>query len=137
MRYPQANLTQIMTDESRRPEPDTPEITIPEIEIGPNWFVAELASIQECDDALAYLTEAIATIERQLAMDGVDRPSRGARWRSGATASLRFKKHAVEVVTRKRAVFASVERRAWAWLGRNEPDVVKRAIEAVGGAEAP
>ena len=106
------------------------EITIPEIEIGPEWFVADLASVGDCDDALAYLTEAVGSIERQLDLDD---GSRGNKWRAGAKTSLRWKKHALEAVGRRRAFFASEERRAAAYIQKTRPDIWAQALEDIRG----
>lgn len=105
-------------------------VSIPEIEIARDWYVSDLQTLKECEDALDCLTEAIGSIEAQLVQDD---GSRGPGWRGSVMKSLRFKKRALEAVTRKRASLASAERRALAWLKKHDPEALARAMEAVSG----
>jgi hypothetical protein len=42
------------------------DIIIPDIEIAPDWPVSDIATIEDCDDAFAYLSAAVANIEYQI-----------------------------------------------------------------------
>ncbi len=110
---------------------ETSDTTIPEIEIAHEWYVSDLETVEACDDALAVLTEAVCNIERQLHLERMGEQNRGARWQAGAMTSLTWKRHAREAVTRKRAVFASEERRALEWIKEHKPEWIKEAIASV------
>lgn len=91
-----------------------PDIEIPDIEISEGWFVSEVETIQDCDDAFAYLTSACAAIEAQIESETL-RPvaeQRGA-WMVSAKAAFRFKKAALQIVQQKRgAIHAAMNIKA-------------------------
>lgn len=80
-----------------------PDIEIPDIEIDKGWPVSDVQTIQDCDDAFAFLTAAIATIEYSISLENL-RPASSRRfdWIAKATCALKFKKAAMDIVSQKR-----------------------------------
>lgn len=80
-----------------------PDIEIPEIEIDRGWPVSDVCTLQDCDDAFAFLTSAIATIEYSISLELLRPPaSRRKEWIAKATCALKFKKAAMDLVNHKR-----------------------------------
>ena len=75
------------------------DIEIPDIEIDRGWTVSELYTIDDCDDAFAFLTSAIAQIEFHLELEDL-KPEKDQRkeWRARSRVALRFKKAALQIV---------------------------------------
>jgi hypothetical protein len=79
------------------------DIEIPELEITAGWLVSDVKTLQDCDDAHAYLTGACAGIECQISMEEVKIPSQQRpEWLARTKAALRFKKGALAVVSTRR-----------------------------------
>lgn len=109
--------------------------TVPEIEIAEGWYVSDLDSPEQCDDALAVLTEAIASIEYQLHAEKFAEVPRGPQWEARARSSLTWRKHARDAVQKKRASIMSNDRLVLAYVRKMAPDLVAEAeahVEASG-----
>lgn len=80
------------------------DIEIPDIEIAEGWPVSDILTLDDCDDAFAYLTAAIATIELQIDSEGF-KPLAMQRgeWVARAKAALRYKRGALAIVNTKRS----------------------------------
>ena len=78
------------------------QITVPVLAITDGWDIDQVKTISDCDDADAFLTEAIAEIEGQLLADRVDGFKRGIDWRTRATIALRMKRRALQQVAQRR-----------------------------------
>lgn len=80
------------------------DIIIPVIEIDRGWPVTDIKTIEDCDDAYAFLSSAIAQIEYDIevetfkAMDLQDR-----EWSAKARCALRYKKAALQIIATRRA----------------------------------
>jgi hypothetical protein len=109
------------------------EITIPDVEIAQGWLVDDLETIPDCDDALTYLTEAISSISAQLALYDAGKLEREPHWRAKTNTALMWKRHAREAVYRRRAMLASVERRALEWIKNHRAGVWGEAMEKING----
>lgn len=80
------------------------DIEIPVIEITDGWPVTDIKTLEDCDDAFAYLTAALAGIEYQIETDGfkpIDE-QRGGEWVARAKSALRFKRAALSIVNTRR-----------------------------------
>lgn len=79
------------------------DIEIPVIEITDGWPVTDIKTIEDCDDAFAYLSGAIAGIEYQIEAEGFKllQDQRG-EWLARAKSALRFKKAAIAIVNTRR-----------------------------------
>jgi hypothetical protein len=79
------------------------DIEIPEIEITDGWPVRDVQTLEDCEEANAYLVAAIAGIEYQIEVEGFKPLSeqRGP-WLGSAKSALRFKKAALNIVVQKR-----------------------------------
>lgn len=77
-------------------------ISVPVLTITDGWDIDQVKTIADCDDADAFLTEAIAEIEGQLLADRVDGFKRGVDWRTRATIALRMKRRALQQVAQRR-----------------------------------
>jgi len=91
--------------------------------------VSELTSVEECNEALTYLTEAISSIQTQLSLDGVTQQSRGPLWRANTRSALAWKRHAREAVYRHRAELRKKELRAARYIQQAHPDIWADAME--------
>lgn len=80
------------------------DIEIPDIEIAEGWPVSDIKTLDDCDDAFAYLTAACATIELQIDSEGF-KPLAMQRgeWVARAKAALRYKKGALNIINTKRS----------------------------------
>jgi hypothetical protein len=76
-------------------------IEIPIIEISPGWTVDEVKTLDDCDDAFAYLTGAICAIENKIDSADETGATTGVAYRKLKRA-LRWKKAALQVVATKR-----------------------------------
>jgi hypothetical protein len=85
---------------------------VPIFSIDRDWDVDQIETLQDCDDADAILTEAIVSIESQLAADYAAGQIRGADWRIKANGALKFKKRALQIVARKRGELNRVAKQA-------------------------
>lgn len=80
------------------------DIEIPEIEITEGWAVKDVLTLEDCEDANAFLVAAVAGIEGWLETEALkpavtqDGPRVGK-----AKAALRFKKAALALVQQKRS----------------------------------
>lgn len=102
----------------------TDDITIPEVEITRGWLVSELETVEDCDEALAFLTESVASCDAQLALfDAGALTGRTDQWRANTKTALYWRKHAREAVYARRAILSRQERRAAEWIKRNQPAV--------------
>jgi hypothetical protein len=79
------------------------EITVPDIEITAGWAVSEIETVEDCDDAYAYLMSAVAEIEYELELKdmGVCRfPD--PLWPARARRAMKYKRAALQIVGYKR-----------------------------------
>jgi len=74
---------------------------IPQIMINDGWSTDDVETIQDCDDAFAFLTVAIANIEETLAVMRDAGDGYGPTYRK-AHAALRFKRAAFQIIQGKR-----------------------------------
>lgn len=90
------------------------DIEIPDIEITRGWIAADCKSLDDCDDAFAYLTAAIAQIEFQIEVEEMKlEPQRDLMWLARARCALRYKKGALNIVnTRRSRLIAQAKKEA-------------------------
>lgn len=79
---------------------ETTERQIPNIEISKGWFINDIISHQDCEDAIQYLTFSINKMETALELEGYQ-PIEEQRtdWMSKTRKALRFKKAALTIIT--------------------------------------
>ncbi len=82
-----------------------PDIEIPDIEISEGWAVSEVETLDDCDDAFAYLSAAVAQIDYQIEMHLI-RPlsHQDAEWAARARCALKYKKAALGIISNKRSM---------------------------------
>lgn len=104
------------------------DIVIPDIEIDRGWPVSDIKTIEDCDDAFAFLTAAVAGIELQLDLH-VLKPAayQDHEWAARARYALKFKKAALGIVTAKRSQIKNAEKQKF----QREHD--RRLIEYIRG----
>ena len=89
------------------------QTTIPVLDIdGKGWTVDDITTIEQCDDAFAYLTAAVANIEGQIEMATIER--KDLAWLIKAKTALRYKRAAMQIVQNKRGAIKAAEKRAHA-----------------------
>src|SRR3972149_11995337 len=88
--------TMAQTEESQ-----SEDIEIPIIEISAGWTVDEIKTLDDCDDAFAYLTGAVCAIENKIDVAEETGGNSGFAYRKLKRA-LRWKKAALQVVQTKR-----------------------------------
>lgn len=79
---------------------ETTEREVPNIQIDKGWFISDIVSHQDCEDAIQFLTSSIAKMETSLELEGYQ-PIEEQRieWMSKTRKALRFKKAALTIVT--------------------------------------
>jgi len=82
-------------------ESQSEDIEIPIIEISAGWTVDEIKTLDDCDDAFAYLTGAVCAIENKIDAAEETGGNSGFAYRKLKRA-LRWKKAALQVVQTKR-----------------------------------
>jgi hypothetical protein len=97
------------------------EIEIPVIEIGPGWTVDEIETLDDCDDAHAYLTGALCAIENRI-IEMEEICDTGPVYRRLVSAR-RWKKAGLSVVQTKRAKLNRAERERLGDDGRQLRDL--------------
>lgn len=113
------------------------DIEIPDIEITEGWVAREIATLDECDDAFAYLSAVCASIDFQMDMENLKpEPQRDGAWLARARCALRYKKAALAIVQTRRNQIGRQERQAF----QNQRDRVllehiKATLPAVQFAE--
>lgn len=88
---------------SNAPAQSLPDIEIPDIEIDQGWYVSEVKTLDDCDDAFAYLMSASAAIEYSIDVELL-KPAHQQRgeWMARAKSALKYKKAALQIVNQKR-----------------------------------
>lgn len=86
------------------------EVSVPVYVITDDWTIDDLRTTQDCDDAMAILTEAIASIEAQMAL-ATDRGNMDAHWWSRAKKARRYKKATFAAVQTRRGEIRRAEQR--------------------------
>lgn len=90
------------------------DIEIPIIEISEGWPVTDVKTLDDCEDAFAYLSSAVAGIEMQIELESFKIPSQqDGEWTAKAKAALRFKKAALAIVSQKRSTINKQLEREW------------------------
>lgn len=87
------------------------DIEIPIIQIADGWTVDDIQSLDDCDDAFAYLTGAICAIEDKIDAATEEGNDTGKPFRALKRA-LRWKKAAMQVVQTKRGKITRVEKKS-------------------------
>lgn len=87
-----------------------PLITVPVIDITDGWTIDQVKTIADCDEAEAYLTGAVATIEAQLLESRLAGHTRGVDWAVRAKTALRYRKQALQLVARRRGEIGKAQR---------------------------
>jgi hypothetical protein len=89
-----------------------PDIIIPDIDIDKGWPASSVKTIEDCDDAYAFLMSAIAQIEFQI--DEAALPNSGAdpRWVNKAKCALKYKRAALNIVNLRRGRIEREQRAA-------------------------
>jgi hypothetical protein len=82
------------------------DIIIPDIEIDKGWPVSDIKTIEDCDDAYAFLMAAVATIEYDIELDASKIVDKGPLWAARARCALKYKKAALNIVNMKRGRIA-------------------------------
>ena len=110
------------------------DIEIPVIEIENGWPVDDVETIEDCDDAFAYLMTAVASIEFQIDMEALKPQSeRNDPWLVKAKCAMKYKKAALQIVNLKRGRINDAERRAE--TARRERILLDHIRDVVGGDE--
>lgn len=105
------------------------DIVIPDIEITPGWAVSEVETIEDCDDAFAYLSAAVAQIDYQIEMHLLRMPAdQDAEWAARARCALKYKKAALGMISNKRT---SIRRRENQAVQRERDRVLLDHIKAI------
>ncbi|MHC1549438.1 hypothetical protein [Phyllobacterium sp. K27] len=90
------------------------DIDIPDIEITEGWPVSDIKTIDDCNDAFAYLMSACASIEYQIDMAQAAHVSKqDAVWIARARCALKYKKAALQIVGFKRGSIGAEETKAF------------------------
>ncbi len=87
------------------------DIEIPIIEIAEGWTVDQLENLDDCDDAFAYLTGAMCSIESKISIADELGTNIGPNYRRLKNA-LRWKKAALQIVQVKRGKIGRAMRQA-------------------------
>jgi hypothetical protein len=104
-------------------------IDIPIVEIGPGWTVDDIKTIDDCDDAFAYLTGAICSIENAISRMEDERDL-GSKLRQ-TKGALRWKKAALQIVaTRRGKLQRELSRKEQNTRDRELLDIIKRLFPA-------
>jgi hypothetical protein len=82
------------------------DIIIPDIEIDKGWPVSDVKTIEDCDDAYAFLMAAIASIEFDIELDANKIIDKGPLWAARARCALKYKRAALNIVNTKRGRIA-------------------------------
>jgi len=121
------------------------DIEIPCVELCDGWTVDDIITEEDCDDAFAYLTQAIATIENridELEVGG----QRGTSVFARTKAALRWRKAAMQIVSIKRGRIsraekltrdATSERKIIEYVKAMHPEAFREAVEHATGSTAP
>lgn len=84
------------------------DIEIPDIQIDEGWPVSDVKTIEDCDDAYAFLMSACAAIEYSIDIeDAKPEHMRDLHWRARAKCALKYKKAALGIVTATRSKIKS------------------------------
>jgi hypothetical protein len=90
------------------------DIEIPVIEITEGWAAEDCKTLDQCDDAFAYLMSAVAGIEFQIDMEATKpETSQDKAWLARAKCALKFKRAALQIVNQRRAVINAEASRAF------------------------
>lgn len=81
------------------------DIEIPDIEIAEDWPVSDILTVEDCNDAFAYLMSACAQIELQMDMEMSKPKPWDSQWLARANCALKYKKAALQIVNQKRGAF--------------------------------
>lgn len=81
------------------------DIEIPVIEITAGWAAEDCKTIEQCNDAFAYLMAAVAGIEFQIDMELIKpKPAQDRVWLARASCALKYKRAALQIVNQKRGI---------------------------------
>lgn len=107
------------------------ETEIPVIEIDKGWPAEDVQTVEDCDDAFAFLMAAVAKIEMDIDLHDLN-PSRAERgWKARASYALKMKRAALQIVQNRRgrilaelksAKQASIDRRMLNFIRENMPE---------------
>jgi hypothetical protein len=113
------------------------DIEIPDIEITSGWAVSEVETIDDCDDAFAFLSAATAHIEYQIEMDLTKPMSmQDPTWAAKARYALKMKKAALGIVANKRsAISKKLKADRQREHDRYLLEFIKKAVPAIQFAE--
>ncbi len=79
------------------------DIEIPDIEIDAGWPVSDSKTIEDCDDAFAFLMSAVASIEYALDVEMIKKVAdQDLQWMARARCALKYKKAALSIINIKR-----------------------------------
>lgn len=88
------------------------DIVIPDIEIDAGWPVSDVKTIEDCDDAFAFLMSACAAIEYDIDVEASKPASQqNPEWAARAKCALKYKKAALSIVNTKRGRINDEKRR--------------------------
>lgn len=84
-----------------------------DIMIEEGWYVSDVSTSEEADEAFAALNIIVANIQQHIDLE-LDKPryQQDRKWLAKANAALRYKKTALQLVQSKRALLAAAERQA-------------------------
>lgn len=114
-------------------------IDVPVIEIQDGWTVDDIQTEDDCDDAMAVLTKALAACETRvdeleaLGQKGTEthiRVKSALRWKKAALAMVQIKRGRINR-EKTRALSAEVERRILAYITAAHPLVMSEALQAM------
>lgn len=89
------------------------DIEIPVIEITEGWAAEDCKTIDQCNDAFAYLMAAVASIEFQIDMENLKpKGEQNREWIARATCALKYKRAALQIVGQRRGVIDREMRRS-------------------------
>lgn len=108
----------------------------PSIQIAADWPINSITTIQQCNEAEVFLTQAIANIDGQIANPVTQDPE----WARRAHFALKMKRLALQTVQRKRGELNLSDRRAQALrfertfvntVRITHPDVYRETVEVI------
>lgn len=107
------------------------DIIIPDIEIDKGWPVSDVTTIEDCDDAYAFLMAAIANIEFNIEVETFKPVENQDRhWAARARCALKYKKAAAQIVHNKRSkLFADQKKARQETRDRKLIEFIRRSVD--------
>lgn len=89
-----------------------PDLVIPEIMVADGWPVSAVQTVEQCDEAYAYLNAAVAEMEYQLELHDLGQsPYTDPVWPAACRRALKYKRTALRLVDSRRKLISERERK--------------------------